>query len=444
MGQADDTPIGPWESWGRVVKAPHRRYALHHRDDAPGLIAKAASGHSVLPVGLGRSYGDSNLNAHEAILEMSALDRLMAFDPETGILRAEAGVSLWDILDFAVPRGFFLPTTPGTRFVTLGGAIANDVHGKNHHRAGTFGRWVRRIGLQRSDTGYQELSPSDPLFTATIAGLGLTGVILWADLELVRVPSSQIDQEVIPFGGLDEFFTLNRESEESHEHTVAWIDCVATGEGLGRGLFTRGNWAQDGEYTVCPQNSLVTMPMDAPGFVLNKLSLTAFNKLYYANGKRKAGRSTVPYGGFFYPLDAINSWNRLYGQRGFYQYQSVIPPAAAEDATREMLEAIAAAGQGSFLAVLKTFGDLKSPGLLSFPREGTTLALDFPNKGWRTLALLDRLDAIVSAAGGRLYPAKDGRLHPAQFREGYPALGDFLPHRDPAISSAFWKRMNIE
>jgi FAD/FMN-containing dehydrogenase len=326
--------------------------------------------------------------------------------------------------------------------VTLGGAIANDVHGKNHHRAGTIGRWIRRLGLLRSDGTERSLAPDDTTgaFAATIGGLGLTGVITRVEMELLPIASSDMEVDTIPFQRLADFFALAEDSEASHDYTVAWVDCLASGSTLGRGIFTRARHAKDGELRVHSARG-PSVPMDAPGFLLNRLSLSAFNAVYF----RLAGRSRqrrMPYNPFFYPLDAVEGWNRLYGRRGFYQYQSVVPTAHAAAATTEMLRTIAQAGQGSFLAVLKTFGDVPSPGLLSFPLKGTTLALDFANRGLSTLSLLDKLDAIVREAGGRLYPAKDGRLPSAMFHAGYPALEQFRTHIDPGMSSTFWRRMN--
>jgi L-gulonolactone oxidase len=399
---------------------------------------------SVLAVGLGRSYGDSGLNLDQAVIDMSHLDRVLAFDPATGVLRGEAGLSLSEIIRRVVPLGWFLPTTPGTRFVTLGGAVANDVHGKNHHRAATFGAWVRRLGLWRSDQGEMEISPAESpeLFAATVGGVGLTGVILWVELQLVRIGGSRLDTETIPFANCDEFLEIARESEASFEHTVAWVDCSSRKAGLGRGIFTRGNWRADGVLTVHDDRRRAVLPMDLPGFALNPVTLSAFNALYYHLGASGPRHGIQTYAQAFHPLDTIGGWNRLYGPRGFFQFQCVTPMEAGMAPVANMLSAIAATGEGSFLAVLKTFGDKPSPGLLSFPRRGVTLAMDFANRGPATLALLARLDAIAAAAGGRLYPAKDGRMSPAMFKGGYPQLSRFIDRIDPAFSSSFWRRIH--
>ncbi len=431
-------------SWGRTPRTTMRVARPAFADELRGLIqdgSQAANG--VLACGLRRSYGDSCLNDGGQLIETTSLDRFVSFDRATGVLEAEAGVSLNDILQIAIPAGYFLPVTPGTKFVTLGGAVANDVHGKNHHTAGTIGRWIRQLVLLRTDGTERVVTRDDHtgLFAATIGGLGLTGIITRVTLELKPIATSDMDVETIRFGNLGEFFALAAQSEMSHDYTVAWVDCLATGGELGRGIFTRARHATTGDLRVHAKSG-PSMPVDAPGLLLNRLSLSAFNALYFRVAGRP-GRATVSYDPFFYPLDAIGGWNRLYGRSGFFQYQSVVPPAAAEAATAQMLKTIADAGQGSFLAVLKTFGDIASPGLLSFPMTGATLALDFANRGLSTRGLLDRLDAIVREAGGRLYPAKDGRLPSTMLRAGYPTLDQFRNHVDPGLSSTFWRRMNL-
>ncbi|WP_421693227.1 FAD-binding oxidoreductase [Aestuariivirga sp.] len=414
------------------------------RDETTGLVSSQARlGRPLLATGFRRSYGDSCLNTGGALLDMTSLARIMAFDPSTRLLRAEAGASFDLMLQLIVPRGFFLPVVPGTRFVTLGGAIANDVHGKNHHRNGTLGRWVKRLMLLRSDGQEIELTPDDPtgLFQATIGGLGLTGIILWAEIETIPIASSLIEVETIPFEGIGEFFRLAKDSETGYEHNVAWIDCVAGGKNLGRGIFTRGNHAPSGPRDVTARAPKASVPCKLPGYVLNQHTMGAFNSLYFNVRKHRAGPDTVSMLSFFHPLDGVGHWNRIYGPRGMYQYQSIIPPASQEEATCEMLKTISASGQASFLAVLKTLGRLPSPGLLSFPREGTTLALDFPNRGETTLRLMARLDEIVLKAGGRLYPAKDGRMPARMFKAGYPDWDRFAPHIDPGVRSDFLARV---
>ena len=432
-------------SWGRLsasscnVTRPRWLYDLdtEFEERAPGSA-------SALAVGLGRSYGDTGLNTGGEVTAMEGLDKIIAFDRNEGRITVEAGASLSDILSVIVPCGYFLPTTPGTRFVTAGGAVANDVHGKNHHQAGAFGNAVEEISLLRSDGSISTLSRTEnpELFAATIGGLGLTGFIRTVTFRLERIGSAYLDVEDIRFGSLAEFFEINKESVEAWPSTVSWIDCLQKGRGMGRGIFSRGRFRDDGRFDVHPTASRLTMPMELPGFALNGLSIRAFNALYYAKDRLKPSRSVAHYAPYFYPLDSINQWNLMYGRRGFYQYQCVVPEGVAEEAIGEMLTATSSAGLGSFLAVLKTFGDISSPGLMSFPMPGATLALDFPNKGERTLSLFSTLDAIVSEAGGRLYPAKDARMPRWLFEAGYPELEKFRQFTDPAIGSDFWRRMN--
>jgi FAD/FMN-containing dehydrogenase len=428
-------------SWGRVTQEPQQVAYPSFRDQLPALLEDRRFA-SKLPVGLLRSYGDSCLNGAGALIEMRGLGRFIAFDPETGVLRAEAGVSISGILRLVVRSGWFLPTTPGTRFVTLGGALANDVHGKNHHSAGSLGCHVRSFGLRRSDHGGLIVTPQNEpsLFASTIGGLGLTGLIEWVELQLVKIGSSYLDVETIPYEKLDEFWSLAEESVDTYEHTVAWIDCATRGENSGRGVFSRANWLMDGAYDVHSDRSWKRIPCEAPGAALNRVTVSAFNEVYFRAGKRKAGTARQHYAPFFYPLDAIFDWNRLYGWRGMLQYQCVVPREAQREAIRALLDVIAASGQASFLAVLKTFGERPSPGLLSFPRPGATLALDFRFRGEETLKLFAQLDAIVADAGGALYPAKDGRMSPDMFRRSFPKWGQFM--KDPAMDSDFWRRVS--
>ena len=430
-------------SWGRVHRRPQQVAAPRFCDEFAALLDNRGASSSRLAIGMRRSYGDSCLNSDGAMIDMSGLDRFIAFDEATGTLRAEAGVPLSQILAFAVPRGWFLPTTPGTRFVSLGGAIANDVHGKNHHQAGSFGCHVKSFDLLRSDASSCVVTKESEagLFAATIGGLGLTGVIEWAEIRLEKIGSAYLDVETIPYVGLDEFWAITEESVGKFEHTVSWIDCSARGAKFGRGIFSRANWREDGVFTPHNDDTWKNIPFDAPALLLNQYSVASFNEVYFRANKAKAGISHQHYAAFFYPLDAILNWNRLYGQRGMFQYQCVIPPDNARAAIAALLNEITRSGQASFLAVLKTFGDRQSPGLLSFPRPGATLALDFPNRGSETLRLLSRLDAIVGHAGGALYPAKDGRLSAEMFRRSFPRWCEFLEYKDPGMNSDFWRRV---
>ena len=435
--------MATYESWGRFPKVSQQIYPLGWRTDT----LPSHENTSLLPYGMGRSYGDVCLNANGTLLATRQLNRFISFDPEQGILCCEAGVSFDEILSFAVPRGWFLPTTPGTRFITVGGAIGNDVHGKNHHRAGTFGKHVRRFELVRSNGERLICSPTEntELYKATIGGLGLTGLITWAEFGLKPILHRAMSSETIRFGDLEEFFELSRQSDKEYEYTMSWVDCSSQGKHLGRGIFFRGNHVTQDEvpsHWKAPSKRL-TMPMDLPSFALNKLSVRAFNILYYNQQQRKSIKGLTDYEPFFYPLDAVLEWNRLYGKKGFLQYQCVVP-YQDHVAIREILQEIAAMGSSSFLAVLKTFGEVESPGMLSFPRKGVTLALDFPIKGAGTFELLDRLDARVRDAGGAVYPCKDARLSPQNFQAYYPQWQAFAAHIDPAFSSSFWRRVTRE
>jgi FAD/FMN-containing dehydrogenase len=423
-------------SWGRYPKARQTIVPLHWRDAALPAVAGTR-----IPYGNGRSYGDVCLNDGGTLLHTRGLDRYIAFDAENGVLRCEAGLLFAEILDLIVPRGWFLPVTPGTRHVTVGGAIANDVHGKNQHRAGTFGEHVSRLELLRSDGARIECSAAHnrDWYTATIGGLGLTGVITWAEIRLLRIAGPWLTQETRRFGNLDEFFALSRESGRNHAYTVAWVDCLAGGNACGRGLFFRANHIPGMAAQNTPRQRRLKVPFTPPFSLVNRWSLRAFNALYFHRARE--GRAVVHYAPYFYPLDAIAEWNRIYGPRGFLQYQCVVPPQCSADAVAELLRTVAAVGGGSFLAVLKTFAEREPAGLLSFPRPGTTLALDFPNAGGKTFALLDRLDAIVAAAGGAVYPAKDARMSGLRFRQYFPRWQSMLPHIDPQFSSGFWRRV---
>ena len=430
-------------SWGNFPLFPQSPTTCFWRSDLPATISGLVESHgSTLAYGSGLSYGDSCLAASDHVLHTRHLDRFINADWSTGILTAESGTTFGEILEAAIPRGWFLPVTPGTKHVTLGGALANDVHGKNHHRQGSFGRHVRRFGLIRSDSGPMICSPDEhsDLFNATIGGLGLTGLVEWAEIQLVPIRASRINTVSQRFGELDEFFALSNELDEKHEYCVSWIDCLASGKSAGRGVYVCGDFADDGPLALERPRRL-TVPFAPPVPLMNPASLRAFNEIYWRRAPASRQHMTTGYDSFFYPLDAIQKWNRIYGRKGFQQYQALVPEAAARDGIRALLAAIAKAGIGSFLAVLKRCGDLASPGLLSFPQPGTTLALDFPHSGQLVASLFPTLDAIVREAGGRLYPAKDAHMSGRDFRRAYPAWQQVEAVRDPALMSRFWQRV---
>lgn len=432
-----------YQSWGRHPRAaPSAVIPIFWRSDRPFERGTPP----FLAYGMGRSYGDVCLNGGGTLLTVRTLDRFIALDEERGLLTCEAGVTLGEILDLIAPRGFFLPVVPGTQHVTVGGAIANDVHGKNHHRMGTFGAHVDSLELLRSDATRRTCSPGEngELFAATVGGLGLTGVILSATLRLRRLEPGflQVRAETVPIRDLEDFFGRAKESDAASEFWVAWIDCLASGPVAGRGLLHRGDWAASSAPPRSRRRSRLSVAFDLPASTLNRVTVSTFNRLYRAVGRATPGPRLRPWERFLFPLDGIAHWNRLYGKAGLLQFQCCVPHAAAPVALREMLGAVARAGEGSFLAVLKNVGSAASPGLLSFPREGVTLALDFPNRGERTARLLRTLHEMVAAHEGRLYPAKDAHMSGDWFRRQYAdVLPRFRAQLDPAFSSSFWRRV---
>src|SRR5579863_9082539 len=361
------------QNWARF---PRSRSILIPVDSREQEIPFDKFNVSFLPRGMGRSLGDTCLNDGNALLTTRGLDRIIAFDAERGRLIAEAGITFDSILRFIIPQGWFLPVTPGTRFVSLGGAAANDVHGKNHHCAGTFGHHVVRFELRRSD-GSRLLCSADEnadWFRATIGGLGLTGLIEWLEVQLKPVPNSWIDSETIRYGGLDEFYALSEESLRKYDYVVAWTDTLSR-KGLGRGLFIRGNHNADPARRErnAPTGPHFNIPGVLPFSLLNRGTLRVFNSAFYRvrPGRKKA---VVPLGGFFYPLDSIGAYHRIYGPGGMIQWQGLMP---SRDSVREVLAASADVG-GSFLTVTKVMGDRESAGLLSFSGSGVTISLDFP------------------------------------------------------------------
>jgi FAD/FMN-containing dehydrogenase len=433
------TEQGPqFESWGRYPKLQAEVVPLHWSSDFPLPQAPATK---QLPVGMGRSYGDVCLLENGTLLQTSGMDRLLHFDSATGLLRCEAGVSLQQILDFSVPRGYFLPVTPGTKYVTVGGAIANDIHGKNHHVAGTFGRHVQRFELVRSDGTRFVCSPIEnpEWFAATIGGMGLTGLITWVELHLRPIVSRKIEYRGEKFHGIDEFFRLSQSADS--EYTVAWIDCVSTGSNFARGIFMQGDHSETPGPLIRSKEPKLTFPFNLPEIALNRFSMAAFNSLYFHKqiGKQKIG--PVDYEPFFYPLDAVQCWNRMYGKNGLLQFQNVLPHESGRDGMLEILKAITKSGLASFLAVIKFFGDVPSVGMMSFPKPGPMLALDFPIRHEVSFDLVDRLAKITLEHGGRMYSAKDARMTPEQFQAFYPQWQEFSRFVDPGFDSAFWQRV---
>ena len=422
-------------SWGRWPRYEQHIIPVTNRFEP---LPQAAP---MLVFGNGRSYGDVCLNAGGTLLATRSLDRFISFDATSGVLECEAGVLLSEIIALTLPRGWFPPVTPGTALVTVGGAIANDVHGKNHHRAGSFGHHLLSFELVRSSGETLRCAPDQHAdwFGATIGGLGLTGMISTARLQMRRVAGEWIAGDSQRFDNLQEFFALAAQSDAAYEYTVAWLDCAATGGKLGRGVLMRGNHLRHDAPP--PRERSLRFAVTPPISPVTGLSVRLFNKLYFHRPAAQQQHGIWYYQPFLFPLDRLLDWNRLYGPRGFFQYQCVLPGTEAATALPEMLRLIARSRQGSFLVVLKQFGNLLSRGLLSFPRPGVTLALDFPNRGEPTLQLLESLDAITRAAGGAVYPAKDARMSAQSFQQYFPAWKQLQDYIDPKFSSSFWRRV---
>ena len=408
-------------SWGRYPRVDARIDWPRSTSEAKHVILQSEDLGPITTRGIGRSYGDSSLG--NRVLDLSMMNNLVAFDDATGDLTCQAGVTLDEILRWAVPKGWFLPVTPGTKFVTVGGAIASDVHGKNHHAEGTFCEHVTRMSILLGNGDLVEVSASKnpDLFHATCGGMGLTGVIVEATLRMKRIKSAFIDETTYKCGNIEE--VLDRFGETmSSTYSVAWIDCLATGGKLGRSLLMVGEHSLDGDLRTHGTQS-IRVPVDAPLVAMNRYTMSAFNAVYYHKAVHKVHSKHVPYDPFFYPLDKVIDWNRLYGKNGFTQYQFVLPLSAGKQGLKDVLSRIAESGRGSMLAVLKVFGKANE-NLLSFPFEGYTLALDFKADG-HSFELLDELDKVVAGYGGRLYLTKDARMSIDMFRISYPNWEEF-------------------
>jgi len=410
--------------WGRypVVEATVRR--ARGRQD---LCALAGGGAARLAQGSCRTYGDGCLGAE--VVSTLGMNRLLSFDSEAGVLRAEAGLTLDDLLQFIVPRGWFLPVTPGTKFPTLGGCVAADVHGKNHHLHGSVGAFVEELDMVLAD-GSEVCSSrhSHPeLFAATLGGMGLTGFIYAVTLRLAPIESSYIETHTLRTDDLAGTCAALRDTQDDYAYSVAWVDLLCSPRRLGRGLVILGNHARSGFPSGAARLALhraprLTVPEHLAALGLNRASARLFNGLYY-RCQRAEARAVVHYDPFFYPLDAAAEWNRVYGRRGFLQYQFAVPFDGGDQFLAEALEQVGRHRPGCTLAVLKTFGPQE--GLLSFPMAGYTLAMDFPVADGRILEVLNPLTDRVVAAGGRLYLAKDAIMEPHQFEAMYPRLAEF-------------------
>nr|WP_204262176.1 FAD-binding oxidoreductase [Blastococcus saxobsidens] len=440
--------------WGRTAATPATVVPVRTADDAAAVL-RAATPRGVVARGLARSYNDAAQNAGGHVLDMTSADRVLDVDLATGEIEVEAGISLDRLMDLLVPLGLFVPVTPGTRYVTVGGAVAADIHGKNHHVAGTFSEHVVHLDLLTADGEVRRIGPdSDPeLFWATAGGMGLTGVILRARVRMTRIESSRILVDTDRTPDLDSLLSLLAGTDHLYDYSVAWIDCVARGTRMGRSVLTRGRFARRGELPQAQQADPLryagSVKLGAPDLfppgLLNPATVAAFNEVWYRKSPRRKRDQLQSIGAFFHPLDGVRNWNRVYGPRGFVQYQFVVPDGG-EETMRRALERISRSGHASFLAVLKRFG-AGNPGMLSFPMPGWTLALDIPVVGGLA-ALLDELDELVADAGGRVYLAKDPRVRPEVFERMYPRLEAFRDVRrrvDPAgvLTSDLARRLSL-
>lgn len=408
--------------WGRHA----RTRALERRGEALESLSCGA----LLSRGLGRAYGDAALpptGARGPVATTFLANRLIAFDPATGRLRAEAGVSLAQLNRLFLPRGWFTPVSTGTAFVTLGGMVAADVHGKNHHVVGTFGEHVRALRMRVADGRLLEVTEdSEPeLFRATLGGMGLTGHILEVEFTLERISSPWIYEEREPAASIDELIPALAKASAAWPMTVAWLDTSARGAALGRGLLQKGRWATAGEAPAQapPESRIrVAVPFDLPGGLANVHTLRLANSAWWALQRARSEHAISRPGGFFYPLDAIGNWNRVYGPRGFTQYQCVLPSDAR--VFREFLERFQRLGGSSFVTVVKDCGE-EGRGLISFPKRGTSIALDIPLSRTSIQPLIDELNAFTLAHGGRIYLAKDGFTRAEHFRAMYPRFPEW-------------------
>lgn len=410
--------------------------------DAKTLPTYINSTDEFIPYGNGRSYGDSALN--ENILYCKTYNNFLDFDVQNGILTCQAGVLLSEILDSVIKRGWFLKVTPGTKLITLGGAIASDVHGKNHHTQGCFSECVEEFTIMLSDGEIKSCKKGDELFHATCGGMGLTGVILTAKISLKKINSAFINQTTIKTKNLAETFEAF-ENYKDIPYSVAWIDCLAKNEEIGKCLLMVGDFADDGNLEYKSKKKL-SIPFNFPSFALNSLSVKAFNWLYYAKAKDGISKQRVSIDTFFYPLDAIGEWNRIYGKNGFTQYQFILPKEQSFEGLKEILTKISDSGKGSFLAVLKLYGKANE-NYLSFPLEGYSLALDFKIEAG-LFELLNTLDEVVLKHGGRIYLTKDVRVSKETFEKGYPKIEQFRDFRsknymDKKLNSLQSKRVKI-
>jgi decaprenylphospho-beta-D-ribofuranose 2-oxidase len=449
--------------WGRVAPTGAELAAPASDDEAAALFRYLAEsgGAAAIPRGLGRSYNNAAQSAGGLVISTSGLDRIISLDPDTGVVVAEAGVSLEQLMVAGLPHGWFVPVSPGTRQVTVGGAIAADVHGKNHHSAGSFASHVTSFDILFPDMAGEQAGPhtvtpqGDPeLFWATAGGMGLTGFITRASIQLKRVQTALLAVDTVKTADIDETMAVLSEHDQKFGYTVAWSDDLATGGSLGRSIITSGDFAtlddlpprQRRDPLAFAPRAPLSVPATCPPGLMNRHSIRLANAAWYARAPRRREHELQTISQFFHPLDGIRHWNRVYGPGGFRQYQYVLP-FGAEEAVRRSFEMVSGHRAPSFVTVLKRFGRA-DPGLLSFPAPGWTLALDFPARTPGLGPLLDDLDKLVAEHGGRVYLAKDSRVSRSALEQMYPRLAEFRQFRatvDPrgTLASDLSRRLGL-
>lgn len=443
-------------SWGRYPKLNKTEIISPNWASEIGDLFN--SNNTILPYGNGRSYGDSCLNSNGQLIKTNKLNHFIHFDKDNETITAEAGITLDELIRFLVPNAYFLYVLPGTKYITLGGAIANDIHGKNHHSAGSFGNQLVRFELVNENGRFICSKSENPeLFRATIGGLGLTGIITWAEIKVMENYNSEIYNESIKFYSLEEFFEINEQSTKHHEYTVAWLDISSDPKRIGRGIYMRANHVRNHTNIingVKKEPNLEYLPLHKKGKnipftpeLINNKTIDLFNKLYFDKQIDKNKLKYIHYDKYFFPLDGVGNWNKLYGKNGFIQYQFVLPfqKSTLENIfiLNQILNKINKGGFVSFLTVLKTFGEVKSLGLISFPKRGITLAIDFKidrNFG-ELLKILDQTDKIITELGGAIYIAKDARMSSETFKKSYPNWQELLKYKSPNLTSDFWERV---
>ena len=426
--------------WNKIPKSNNQNYHFFKSSSIFDLNSS-----TFLPRGLGRSYGDTCLNEKGSLVLMENYKNILEIDSSKGTLKCQSGLSINEILKIIVPLGWFLPVVPGTSYVTIGGAIANDIHGKNHHKFGSFGNFVESLELLKSNGKKIICSNQNnkELFSATIGGLGLTGVILNAKIKLIKIQSSNVKTKSLKFQSLDEYFQLCENYENKFDYTVSWIDFDFSKSNYIRGIYHVGNHAEeDGSLNIEKQKSKkfnFNLPFNTPFSLVNNKSIWLLNNFYFALFKND-NEYLQHYSKFFFPLDVIKNWNRAYGKNGFYQYQFLVSKKDAKEVIEKVFLALKKYKHKPALGVLKTFGNIQSLGMLSFPAEGVTVALDLQNKGKRTLKLLNELDSIICKFDGRLYPAKDCRMSNETFKKSYKNFKEFQKYKDSKFNSDFFVR----